>query len=82
MAHAQIVVLEKRGKWLIRSGSQETVFPDNLTALKNAVDMANRSGKDGTPASVILLSNAGQPTTIWTYGQHPYPPKLSALTAA
>ena len=51
MQHRQVIVLKNEGQWVIRSQNvaNETAFKTQEAALKAAVDVAHKLGKDGNP---------------------------------
>ena len=75
----QFIVLNRNGKWSVKSNNLDRSFPAQHQAMIAAVRLANESGKNGKPSVVILE----QPNfeTIWTYGKSPYPPTNSDLRA-
>ena len=56
MQHRQVIVLKNKGQWVIRSQkvANQTTFETQEAALKAAVDVAQKLGKDGEPAKVML----------------------------
>jgi hypothetical protein len=80
MAHViQILVLKRRGKWLVKAGELEQTFGDQLAAIKAGIELANETGKNGKPSTVLFQAKKSRFKTLWTYGLDPYPPTRSGL---
>jgi hypothetical protein len=80
MPHCQIIVIKSKGRWMLRSEllGAERHFPAKAAALKNAIDLAQQSGRDGRRAKVVVCdSKRAAPAVVWTYGQDTYPPSIS-----
>ena len=72
MQHRQVIVLKNKGQWVIRSQkvANETAYETQEAALKAAVDVAHKLGKDGEPAKVMLCDiKSAQARVFWTYGK-------------
>ena len=85
MQHRQVIVLKNKGQWVIRSQNvaNETAFKTQEAALKAAVDVAHKLGKDGEPAKVMLCDiKSAQARVFWTYGEDPYPPTVKTAAPA
>ena len=85
MQHRQVIVLKNKGQWVIRPQkvAKETAFETQEAALKAAIDVAHKLGKDGEPAKVMFCDiNGLQARVFWTYGEDPYPPTFKTATPA
>ena len=69
MPPIQFIVIRQEGKWLVKSRDLERSFCNRSAAAKAAVDLANHSGKNGTPAVVISELAGGRYKTIWSCGR-------------
>lgn len=72
LAATQVIVLKRNGKWHVKWWDSERLFADEVSAVTGAIDLAHASGKNGTPACVVLL-DGDKAKVIWTYGQDPLP---------
>jgi hypothetical protein len=79
MSFIQFIVRQRKGSWSITSGDLDQSFEDCAAAMKAAVDLANKSGKDGKPALVNVEGRKGEFRTAWTYGTDPYPPSKADI---
>ena len=83
MADVRYLVVKRNGKWKITIGSaQMGPYPNRLHATDAAIDMADRDGRNGHDAQV-LVRREDRPLLIeWTYGRDPYPeyPESLALS--
>ena len=75
----QILVLKRRGKWSVKAGEQEQTFCDQLAAMKAGIELANETGKNGKPSTVLFQTAKSRFKKVWTYGLDPYPPTRSGL---
>lgn len=74
---AQVVVCKQHGRWHVRCqvlGNRE--FAKRREAILAAVEAAHSSGKNGRPASVVMVDREDA-LKLWTYGVDPYPPSMS-----
>ena len=55
---------------VIRSGDFGP-FSDHVHAIDAAIDFAEKDGKTGRPAKVLVQDGATS-RTVWTYGRNPY----------
>jgi hypothetical protein len=77
----QFIVLKRDDKWVVKSGDLERVFLAKRDAVAAAIRFANDSGKEGRPSVVLLQKSKADFQSIWMYGQSPYPPTKSDLSA-
>jgi hypothetical protein len=76
MARAQYVVVLHQNQWKISfEGKHYGPYPTQKAAIKDAVDTAHKSGKNGHDAQVLIQGEDNKFRTEWTYGHDPYPPK-------
>lgn len=75
MARAQYYVLSDGGTWKIRHNGKDYPYRTQSEAIKEAVETANRAGREGHDAQVLVQGQSGQWRTEWTYGNDPYPPR-------
>jgi hypothetical protein len=80
MEPARIVVRRRHGSWEVKWRGSDRHFVDEASAVRGAIDLAHESGKNGSPACVVLLRKR-VPKVIWTYAVDPYPPKLKFVPA-
>jgi hypothetical protein len=76
----QVIVVARGAKWVVRSCTTKRAlhFTDLKQAAGAAIDIAEKSGKDGRPAEVLLVVE-DKKTKLWCYGQDTYPPEASFL---
>ena len=75
MARAHYYVVHKQGQWWIElDGKHYGPYSTQKAAIKDAVDSAHSSGKNGHDAQVRVQGQNNQFRTEWTYGDDPYPP--------
>lgn len=75
MARAVYYVVHKQGAWQIKfSDKYYGPFSTQNAAIRLAVDTAQKSGRDGHDAQVLVQGENSQFRTEWTYGRDPYPP--------
>ena len=79
--HRQFLVLKREGKWIVKSKDLERVFSIQREAVDAAIKLANDSGKEGKPGVVLFQKSKTEFEKIWTYGESPYPPVRSDLSA-
>jgi len=79
MEPARIIVRRRHGSWELKWRGGDRQFGDEVSAIRGAIDLAQESGKNGSPACVVLLIKR-VPKVIWTYALNPYPPKLKLIT--
>lgn len=75
MARARYYVVLHQGEWKI-SYNEKHYGPYRTQggAIKVAVDTAQKAGKKGHDAQVLVQGENNQFRTEWTYGNDPYPP--------
>lgn len=78
-AVAQFLVLKRQDKWVVKSKDLERFFSIEQQAVDAAIRLANDSGKEGKPGSVLFQKSKTKFETIWTYGENSYPPARSDL---
>jgi hypothetical protein len=74
MARAQYFVLSDQGRWKVRHSDKDYPYETQKAAMRAAVDAAQKSGKTGHDAQVLIQGQNGQWRAEWTYGNDPYPP--------
>jgi hypothetical protein len=68
------LIVEKDGKWKINLGSLKMgSFTNRLGAISAAIDMADRDGRNGGDAQVLVRREEQELLIEWTYGRDPYP---------
>jgi hypothetical protein len=75
----QFLVLKRDNKWVVKSKDLERFFSTERQAVDAAIRLANDSGKEGKPGTVLLQKSKTKFETIWTYGESSYPPVRSDL---
>jgi hypothetical protein len=74
MTTSRYLVIQYGDAWAIRSGSRTFgPFSDHVHALDVAIDFAEKDGKAGRPAKVLVQEDGRTLRTVWTYGRDPYP---------
>lgn len=75
MARAQYVVVLHQNEWKISfEGKHYGPYATQAAAIRVAVDTAQKAGKQGLDAQVLVQGQNNQFRTEWTYGHDPYPP--------
>ncbi len=76
MARAQYFVVLHEGQWKIKhEGKHYGPYSTQRDAIRVAVDTAQKAGKSGHDAQVLVQGQNNQFRTEWTYGHDPYPPR-------
>jgi hypothetical protein len=76
MARAQYFVVLHNGEWKIsHNNKHHGPYSSQAAAIRVAVDTAQKAGKDGHDAQVLVQGKDNKFRTEWTYGRDPYPPK-------
>jgi hypothetical protein len=74
MTSSRYLVIQRAGAWAIRGGNRTFgPFSDRVHAIDAAIDYAEKDGKDGRPAKVLVQEDGRTLRTVWTYGRDPYP---------
>ncbi len=74
MARAQYFVVKHQSGWHIKlNGAQYGPYKSQATAIKFAVDAAQKAGEIGHDAEVVVQGPDSQFRTEWAYGRDPYP---------
>jgi hypothetical protein len=74
MAEVRYLVVKKCDGWKIVSGSAQIgPFADRLNAIEAAIELADRTGRDGRDSQVLVRGEDRQDRIEWTYGRDPYP---------
>lgn len=74
MTRIRYLVVERDGKWKINLGKLTMgSFPNRLSAISAAIDMADRDGRNGGDSQVLVRREAQELLIEWTYGRDPYP---------
>jgi len=76
---AQVIVLKRKGRWIVKAADADEMFGDQLAAIKAGIHLANETGKNGKRSVVVFQFAKNRFKTIWTYGIDPYPPSRSGL---
>ena len=75
MARAKYYVVLHQGEWKIKHGDKHYgPYATQKAANKIAVETANKAGRTGHDAQVLVQGQNNQWRTEWTYGHDPYPP--------
>jgi len=75
LARAQYVVVLHQNEWKIsHNGAHHGPYRSQGEAIIFAVDAAQKSGKSGYDAQVLVQGQNNRFRTEWTYGNDPYPP--------
>lgn len=76
MARLQYFVVLHDSQWKIKfDGKHYGPYSTQAEAIRDAVDAAHKSGKNGHDAQVLVQGTNNQFRAEWTYGHDPYPPK-------
>ena len=71
----QFLVLKRNGNWYVKSlGRLGVPYSSQAKAIRDAIERAEKSGKSGKPANVVLFIKQGEQKVIWTFGHDAYPP--------
>jgi hypothetical protein len=65
----QVLVRHQGDKWMVKIRELERIFADEREAMSCAVQMAQESGKNGTPSVVLLHGEDATLKEIWTSGK-------------
>ena len=76
---AQVIVLKRKGRWIVKAADADEMFGDQLAAIKAGIHLANETGKNGKRSVVVFQFAKNRFKTIWTYRIDPYPPSRSGL---
>jgi hypothetical protein len=77
MAEVRYLVVKRNGAWKIVSGSlQMGPYADRLLAIDAAIELADRSGRDGRDSQVLVRGEDKRLRIEWTYGRDPFPEVL------
>jgi len=77
MAEVRYLVVKRNGAWKIVSGSlQMGPYADRLLAIDAAIELADRSGRDGRDSQVLVRGEDKRVRIEWTYGRDPFPEVL------
>jgi hypothetical protein len=75
MGRADYYVVKHDGHWKIKFNDLHYgPYDTQASAIKVAIDTANKSGVQGHDAQVQVQGEDTQFRTEWTYGHDPYPP--------
>lgn len=75
MPHARYAIIPHEGGWMINiDGKNYGPYTTQSAALRDAVDTAQKAGKGGFEAQVLVQQDDGRFHVEWTYGTDPYPP--------
>jgi len=72
-AVTQIVLRQHDGRWIVKVHELERVFADEMEAMNCAIQLAQDSGKNGSPSVVLLHADDATFREIWTYGKDAFP---------
>jgi hypothetical protein len=74
MAEVRYLVVKKCDGWKVVSGStQFGPFADRLRAIEAAIELADRTGRDGRDSQVLVRGEDRRNMIEWTYGRDPFP---------
>jgi len=74
MAEVRYLVVKRNDGWKIVSGnSRFGPFPDRLRAIDAAIELADKTGRDGRDSQVLVRGEDRQLRIEWTYGRDPFP---------
>jgi hypothetical protein len=74
MAEVRYLVVKKCDGWKVVTGStQFGPFADRVRAIEAAIELADRTGRDGRDSQVLVRSEDRRDRIEWTYGRDPYP---------
>jgi len=74
MPRAQYFVTHQKGEWKIRVGYRYTrPYASKREALRAAIDFAERDGRAGRDAQVLIQGAGRMFRAAWVYGRDPYP---------
>jgi hypothetical protein len=74
MAEVRYLVVKKCDGWKVVSGSVQTgPFADRVRAIEAAIELADRTGRDGRDSQVLVRGEDRRDRIEWTYGRDPYP---------
>jgi hypothetical protein len=75
MARVQYFVVLHENVWKVKhEGKHYGPYSTQRDAIRDAVDAAHQSGRNGHDAQVLVQGTNNQFRTEWTYGNDPYPP--------
>ena len=78
MAEVRYLVVKRNDGWRIVTGSSRLgPFADRLAAIDAAIELADRTGRDGRDSQVLVRADDRQLRIEWTYGRDPFPELLS-----
>jgi hypothetical protein len=70
MAKARFIVAAEDGRWTVTSGGGfRKAFDSRSEALREAVQSAHRSGREGNDAQALALDEKNELYPVWVYGQ-------------
>ena len=71
------LVVRNQNEWVIQfDGEEFGPYKSRREAMLFAIDAAHKLGQQDEPTEVLLMGDAGEAKSAWTYGQPPYPPSL------
>jgi hypothetical protein len=71
---AQLPVISRNGRWLMRFRGKRAEFVDRRSALRAAVLEAFEHSRNGMPTQVVCIDGHLATEIVWTYGVEPDPP--------
>jgi hypothetical protein len=72
MTPSGYLVIRSGDAWAIGSGNRSFgPFSEHVHAIDAAFDFAEKDGKSGRPAKVVVQEDGGTLRTVWTYGRDP-----------
>jgi hypothetical protein len=69
----QVVLRQHDGRWIVKVQELERIFADEMEAMNCAIQLAQDSGKNGSPSVVLLHADDATFREIWTYGKDAFP---------
>jgi len=76
---AQYFVLPDGQRWQIRHKDKIFPYSTRQTAMRAAVDVAQKAGELGHPAEVLVQAPDGDFHVLWKHGRDVYPHDLELL---
>jgi hypothetical protein len=70
------LVARREDVWFIAFGGEEYgPYKTEREAKLFAIDAAHKLGDKGEQTEVLVADETGAASSVWIYGQHPYPPR-------
>lgn len=76
VSRTRYLVTRREDVWFIAFGGEEFgPYKTEREAKLFAIDAAFKLGEQGEQTEVLVSDEAGAVSSVWIYGQHPYPPR-------